>query len=85
MNQNTNLQTQYCFNKTNFEGWHFVIENILESNDVLNNVKSDVVDTLEKQLKEARKAETPDASVIRGLQQQLKKAKKNDDAVKNNH
>jgi len=45
---------------------------------VLSYIKSDVVGNLEKQLKEASSVENPDASTVRNLQVQIKKAKKSD-------
>ena len=78
MNRNATLLPEDRLNKDNYEAWHFVIESFLETNEVLDYVKSDIVTNLTGQLQEAKNAQTPDSAAIRRLEKQIVEAKKKD-------
>jgi len=82
MNQNTTLLPEDRLNKNNYEEWHFVIENILESNDILDNARTDVMGTLEQQIIEIRRTENPDPNTVRNLERQYLETKKKDAMAK---
>ena len=82
MSQNTTLLPQDRLNKNNFEEWQYVIENILESEEILDYIKSDVLGALDEKLKTAKKAKNPDANLIQTIEVKIKKARKLDAKAK---
>jgi len=75
MKDNVKLQPEERLNSKNFEEWEFLIKNILESEQVLEYIKSDVISEINTKLEEAKGSETPNEATIKDLENQVADAK----------
>jgi len=54
MSQEIKLQPDERLNKTNFDEWKFLIDNVLKSKKILNYTETDLIGNLKENLKELK-------------------------------